>query len=106
MTISAKAKDSSLTNATEIFTEDPYSFTLRICNQKIVLGTTMATITKEYTITYPGAVVKLFDADYAFEGIACNEGQPFAEITYSPSNFPGLTVNSSSYNVQMIPSSY
>ena len=66
----------------------------------------MATITKEYTIAYPGDVVKLFDADYAFEGIACNEGPPVAAITHSPSDFLGLTVNSSSNSVQMIPSSY
>ena len=66
----------------------------------------MATITKEYTIAYPGDAVNLFVADYAFEGIACNEGQPFAAITYSPSDFQGLTVNSSSNSVQMIPGSY
>jgi hypothetical protein len=106
VTISAKAKDSSLAGATEIATADPYSFTLRICNQKIVLGTTMATITRKYTIAYPGDLVNLFVADYAFEGIACNEGPPVAAITHSPNDFPGLTISSPSNSVEMIPSSY
>ncbi|MFN9955284.1 MAG: hypothetical protein ACK55I_19485, partial [bacterium] len=66
VTISAKAKNTSLSDATEIVTTAPYSFKLTVCNQKIVLGTTMATMTRNYSISYPGGSALTFVTDYAF----------------------------------------